>query len=101
MILENIDKIKLSNTIPANKLFESSGEKEYQDIVKEQIEYAKNNLGQHTFYINEESSDIIIGRNLPPPIIAEIVNCTEKSDNNIIKKAKHYINSGADIIDIN
>jgi dihydropteroate synthase-like protein len=100
MILENIDKIKLSNTIPANKLFESSGEKEYQDIVKEKIEYAKNNLGQHTFYINEESSDIIIGRNLPPPIIAEIVNCTEKSDNNIIKKAKHYINSGADIIDI-
>ncbi|MFW9882367.1 MAG: dihydropteroate synthase, partial [Candidatus Thorarchaeota archaeon] len=49
---------------------------------------------------NEKKSNIIIGRNLPPPILAEIVNCTEKSNENILKKAKHYINSGADIIDI-
>jgi dihydropteroate synthase-like protein len=43
---------------------------------------------------------LIIGRNLPPPIIAEIVNCTDKSDESIIKKVKHFIDSGADIIDI-
>jgi len=42
----------------------------------------------------------MIGKNLPPPIIAEIVNCTEKSNENILKKARHYIDSGADIIDI-
>ena len=100
IILNNLDQIKLSNKIPANKLFEISGEKEYERIVKEKIEFAKNNLSHHTFYINEQRSDIIIGRNLPPPIIAEIVNCTEKSDNIIINKVKHYINSGADVIDI-
>ncbi|MHA2128157.1 MAG: DUF4346 domain-containing protein, partial [Promethearchaeota archaeon] len=50
--------------------------------------------------INEKKSKLIIGRNLPPPIIAEIVNCTDKSDKSIIKKAKHYIDSGADIVDI-
>ncbi len=100
VILRNFDKIKLSNNIPANKLFESSGEKEYETIVKKQIELARNHLEHHSFYINEQKSDIIIGRNLPPPIIAEIVNCTEKSDKSIIKKAKHYIKSGADIIDI-
>jgi len=81
-------------------LFEISGENEYERIAKEQIKHAKNNLGHHTFYINKQKSDLIIGRNLPPPIIAEIVNCTEKSDKSIIKKAKHYIKSGADIIDI-
>ncbi|MFX0187217.1 MAG: dihydropteroate synthase [Candidatus Hodarchaeota archaeon] len=100
IIIKNLDKINLSNKIPANKLFEISGEKEYERIVKEQIERAKNNIGHHTFYINEQKSDLIIGRNLPPPIIAEIVNCTEKSDTNIIRKAKHYVGSGADIIDI-
>ncbi|MFX1394723.1 MAG: dihydropteroate synthase-like protein [Promethearchaeota archaeon] len=100
IILNNLDQIKLSNKIPANKLFEISGEKEYERIVKEQLECAKNNLGHHTFYINEQRSDLIIGRNLPPPIIAEIVNCTEKADSSIIKKAKYYINSGADVIDI-
>lgn len=100
MILRNINHIQLSNKMPANKLFEISGEKEYERIVKEQIEIGKNNLGQHTFYINKKHSNIMIGRNLPPPIIAEIVNCTRKSDKNIIKKAKHFIESGADIIDI-
>ncbi|MFX0179129.1 MAG: dihydropteroate synthase-like protein [Candidatus Hodarchaeota archaeon] len=100
VILENLKSINLSNKIPANKLFEISGEKEYQEIIKEQYEMAKNNISHHTFYINEEKSDLIIGRNLPPPVIAEIVNCTERSDNNILKKVKHYIESGADIIDL-
>ncbi len=86
--------------MPANKLFEISGENEYKRIVNGQIKIAKNNLGHHTFYIKKQRSDLIIGRNLPPPIIAEIVNCTEKSDSTVIKKAKYYINSGADIIDI-
>ena len=99
-ILKNIEKIELSTTIPANKLFESSGEKFYKEIVKEKLEIAKNNLDHHTFYLNENTSNLIIGRNLPPPIIAEIVNCTEKSNETIIKKVKHYIESGADIIDI-
>ncbi|MFX0070879.1 MAG: dihydropteroate synthase-like protein [Candidatus Hermodarchaeota archaeon] len=100
MVIEKVDNMQLSNQIPANKLFEVSGEKEYDEIVKGQYKQAKNNLGNHTFYINESKSDIMIGRNLPPPIIAEIVNCTEKNEDTIIKKAKHYIESGADIIDI-
>ncbi|MFX1587571.1 MAG: dihydropteroate synthase-like protein [Promethearchaeota archaeon] len=100
VIFENLQNINLSNKIPANKLFEISGEKEYQEIIKEQYGIAKNNISNHTFYINEEKSDLMIGRNLPPPVIAEIVNCTERSDKNILKKVKHYIESGADIIDL-
>jgi len=42
----------------------------------------------------------MIGNNLPPPIIAEIVNCPEKSNEAIVRKINHYIESGADIIDI-
>ena len=100
MILNNLDKVSLSTSIPANRIFKISGENLYKEIVKEQLEIAKNDLGHHTFYINENTSDIIIGRNLPPPIIAEIVNCTDKNNESIIKKTKHYIDSGADIIDI-
>jgi len=95
-----LENIELSTTIPANILLEISGESEYLDIIKKQIELTKDNLSFHTYYLNEKKSNIIIGRNLPPPIIAEIVNCTEKSNENVIKKAKHYIDSGADIIDI-
>ncbi|TFG22429.1 MAG: dihydropteroate synthase-like protein [Promethearchaeota archaeon] len=100
MILNNLEKISLSTSIPANRIFKFSGENLYKEIIKEQLETAKNDLGSHTFYINEETSDLIIGRNLPPPIIAEIVNCTEKKDDDILKKLGHYVDSGADIIDI-
>ena len=99
-LLKNLDNIELSNTIPANKLIEHSGDALYKQVVKEQYNTAKEDLGAHTFYINKEKSDLIIGGNLPPPIIAEIVNCTNKSDKSIIRKARHYIDSGADIIDI-
>ncbi len=99
-LLKNLDNVELSNNIPANKLIEHSGEALYKQVVKEQYNTAKEDLGAHTFYINKEKSDLIIGGNLPPPIIAEIVNCTNKSDKSIIKKARHYIDSGADIIDI-
>jgi dihydropteroate synthase-like protein len=90
----------LSNTIPANKLIEKSGIDLYKQIIQEQYDRAKENLGLNTFYINEKKSELIIGTNLPPPIIAEIVNCTTKDDTSILKKANHYIDSGADIIDI-
>jgi len=99
-ILKHIDSVKLSNKTAANKVMEISGEQEYEEIVKEQIEIAKENLGFHTFFINEQTSNIMIGNNLPPPIIAEIVNCPEKSNDAIIRKVNHYIESGADIIDI-
>ncbi|MBA7534266.1 hypothetical protein ES705_26512 [subsurface metagenome] len=100
MIIKHLETIKLSNKVAANKLLEISCENTYEEIVKEQIEIAQNDLGFHTFYINKQISDILIGRNIPPPIIAEIVNCPEKSNQEIIKKIKHYIESGADIIDI-
>jgi dihydropteroate synthase-like protein len=100
VIIKNINNIQLSSEIPANRLLEISGDAEYKDILKEHLNQAKEKLGSHTFYINDARSDLMIGRNLPPPIIAEIVNCTEKSDRSILKKVKHYIDSGADIIDI-
>ena len=100
VVLKNLDKIELSTNLPANRLLEVSGESEYHDFVKKQLIIAKEELGYHTFYINKEKSNLIIGRYLPPPIIAEIVNCTNKDNDDILKKVKHYIDSGADIIDI-
>ncbi|MFW9949726.1 MAG: dihydropteroate synthase-like protein [Candidatus Thorarchaeota archaeon] len=99
-ILNNLDSIKLSNTIAVNKLIELSGLMEYNDFVAEKVKLAKKNISTHTFYINKQKSEVIIGKNLPPPIIAEIVNCPEKTNDSILRKVKHYIESGADIIDI-
>ncbi|MFX1555768.1 MAG: dihydropteroate synthase-like protein [Promethearchaeota archaeon] len=100
MILKNIKRIKLSTSIPANRLFEISGEEEFKRIVEENMNKAKDHISNHTYHINKQKSDLVIGRNLPPPIIAEIVNCTDKDNNSILNKARHYLESGADVIDI-
>ncbi|MFW9821120.1 MAG: hypothetical protein ACFFE5_16065, partial [Candidatus Thorarchaeota archaeon] len=100
MILKQIDSVKLSNKTAANKLLEISGEQDYEEILREQNEIAKKNLGFRNFFINDQTSNLMIGSNLPPLIIAEIVNCPEKSNDAIIRKVSHYIESGADIIDI-
>ncbi|HEY0090214.1 MAG TPA: hypothetical protein VGB37_15305, partial [Candidatus Lokiarchaeia archaeon] len=60
MILKEIDNIELSNKIPANRLIQISGEESYNDIVKERVKIATNNLGSHTFYINDKKSDLAI-----------------------------------------
>ncbi|MBD3256514.1 MAG: dihydropteroate synthase-like protein [Candidatus Lokiarchaeota archaeon] len=99
-ILKNLDKITLSNLISANKVFKISGEKIFKNLLQEQLTSSRTEIGGSTFFVNERKSDVIIGKNLPPPIIAEIVNCTTKKDQSIVKKAQHYVNSGADIIDI-
>ncbi|GAH11485.1 unnamed protein product, partial [marine sediment metagenome] len=81
-------------------MLEISSEKEYKEILKEQIEIARDNIDFNTFFLNESTSNLMIGPNIPPPIIAEIVNCPEKNNQAILRKVKHYIESGADIIDI-
>jgi len=100
MVLKHIDAFKLSNSSPANKIIKLSNEQDYEEILKEQFEIAKDNLNTNTFFLNEKTSNLIIGPNLPPPIIAEIINCPEKNNQAILRKVKHYIDSGADIIDI-
>ncbi|GAH16703.1 unnamed protein product, partial [marine sediment metagenome] len=47
MILKHIDSVKLSNKTAANRVLEISGEQDYEEIVKEQSNIAKENLGFH------------------------------------------------------
>ncbi|MGV9204136.1 MAG: dihydropteroate synthase-like protein [Promethearchaeia archaeon] len=100
VIVEQLNEIDLSTKIPANKLLEVSGKKEYDSLVQRKKKTAKTNISHRTFFVNKSRSDVMIGKYLPPPIIAEIVNCTEKADAKIIRKVAHYSDSGADIIDI-
>ena len=51
MILKHIDSVKLSNKTAANKVLKLSDEQDYDEIVGEQIEIAKENLGFQTFLL--------------------------------------------------
>lgn len=99
-ILQKIEDLNLSNTIPACDLLKSSSEDQYEEIVKNRIEFGRKSISTHTFIINEKYPDKIIGRDLPPLIIAEIINAPEKSLEQLDRKTEHYITSGADMIDL-
>ncbi|MBD3196478.1 MAG: dihydropteroate synthase-like protein [Candidatus Lokiarchaeota archaeon] len=99
-VMDNLDINQLSTKFPADKYLQKTGRNKYEEIVQKNLISAKQSIDHSNFFINENKSNIMIGRNLPPPIIAEIVNCTLKSDQKILRKVKHYLNSGADVIDI-
>ena len=99
-VLKDLANIELSNIVSANKLYDTKGKELYNKIFQDAINAAEKNLGSKTFYVNKKRSALMIGQGLPPLIIAEIVNCTEKGNKSILKKVKHYLDSGADIIDI-
>ncbi len=99
-ILKQLENLELSNTIPACDLLKLSSEDQYEKMVQNRIEYARKSISTHTFVVNEEFPNKIIGRDLPPLIIAEIINAPEKSFEQLDRKINHYINSGADIIDL-
>ncbi|TXT55455.1 MAG: hypothetical protein BAJALOKI2v1_680001 [Promethearchaeota archaeon] len=100
MVIKNLEDLELSTKISADKLLKISGEKIYEKLNTKYLKRAKQNIDHKNFYIDKIRSDLMIGENLPPPIIAEIVNCPEKDDQSILRKVSHYVNSGADIIDI-
>ena len=100
MLLDNLDEIQLSTKLPADKLLKLTGEKQYKNLVHKKIQKIQKKKSQNIFFINKNVSNVMIGEDLPPAIIAEIVNCTNKTDDSILKKTQHYIDSGADVIDI-
>jgi dihydropteroate synthase-like protein len=99
-IIKMLKTIELSNIISADKLIQLSGYEEFKNILSDLKKKLSKRISPLNFYINAQKSDLMIGEGLPPPIIAEIVNCTKKDDDKILKKVDHYLKSGADIIDI-
>lgn len=87
-ILENIEKIELSHTIPACKLLNISKKEENIKLVDSLHDYA--------FKIG----DVEIGGNTRMKIVAEVVDATELEKDALISKIEYYIKSGADIVDL-
>lgn len=87
-ILEKIDEVELSHEIPADRIVEI--EREHEII--EEVE----SLEDGVFDIN----GIQIGGNSRLKIVAEIVDAVELDRDELVSKIEHYLESGADIIDL-
>lgn len=100
-ILDNIDTVKLSTSIPACELM--------KDVLSESIKKELLNLktldeveikSGLAMPIGKNSARIWIGRSIKPCILAEIVDAPKLTDSRVEGLAKYFADSGANVIDI-
>lgn len=81
-------EISLSKTCPADKYLEDKGISEYDRLV------ADNSSGGHLV------AGLPIGSPNPPRILAEIIDATLMSNDQILSRAEYFLKSGADMLDV-
>ncbi|MCP8304972.1 MAG: dihydropteroate synthase-like protein [archaeon] len=96
-VLDLLGKVELSKTLPADDLLEEELRRRALEEI-EAVNRRKDELLKRPW--NMLIRDIPIGRDFPVRIMAEIVDAPRLTDEEIIKRAKYYASSGADIIDI-
>ncbi|MCP8311034.1 MAG: dihydropteroate synthase-like protein [Candidatus Methylarchaceae archaeon HK01M] len=96
-VLDLLGKVELSKTLPADDLLEEELRRRALEEI-EAVNRSKDELLKRSW--NILIRDLPIGRDFPVRIMAEIVDAPRLTDEEIIKRAKYYASSGADIIDI-
>ncbi|AEC51710.1 hypothetical protein PNA2_0794 [Pyrococcus sp. NA2] len=100
VVLEAIKRgFKLSKTVPADELFSENALKKVEDIrnrTKNKRYIEKAIRRPWNFLIG----DLPVGLDFPTRIVAEIVDAPKYSLDELVGKAKYYLNEGADIVDI-
>ena len=99
VLLKNLDKIELSTTEPADPLLEdmiiAQALRELKRVdsakVKERLLKRRGNM---------LIGSLAVGRDFPMRVLAEIVGVEHLSDEEILRRAEYFKQSGADIIDL-
>jgi dihydropteroate synthase-like protein len=96
-VLEMYDRVKLSKVVPACELLRDELRKKALDELSA-VEKKRDELLQNrrNFLIGA----LPIGKDFPMRILAEIVDAPLLSNEQIAERAKYYIRSGADMIDV-
>ncbi|MEM3437976.1 MAG: dihydropteroate synthase-like protein, partial [Nitrososphaerales archaeon] len=97
LVLNMIDKVKLSKTLPADDLLKEELRRRAIEEINV-VEKHKEDLLKNPW--NMLINNLAIGKDFPSRIMAEIVDAPRLTDEEIMKKARYYASSGADIIDI-
>lgn len=98
--LNIVDKITLSTTKPANILIRDEQYKEALEIIQNSNEINEKTQNLLKKESNFQIKNIPLGLDFPMRILGEIANAVELTDDQLLKKAQYYIESGADMIDI-
>ncbi len=98
IIMEHVRKgLKLSHDVPACELLEEEIRRDADKEFREAMDRARSTIDREKCI---DLRGLCIARELPIRIMAEIVDAPKLTKNEIKRITAHYIESGADIIDI-
>ncbi len=100
LVLEMIEKIELSPKKPADKLIEDELRKRALKYIQDFEEDSKNIEKLLKKQENILVGGIPVGEDFPMRVLAEIANAPLLSQDELIKRAQYFVNSGADLVDI-
>lgn len=100
LVLDNVDKLKLSTTKSADRYIEEEQRKAALKFIKDY----ENDLNNSENLLKKEENilirDLPVGKDFPMRVLAEIASAPLLSKEELVKKAKYFVESGADMIDI-
>ena len=88
---------RLSHEIPACELIKLDRYKSFENDYNKYLSIGLYNLGREPYI---RLRNLYISKVLPIRIAAEIIDAPKLSKNELARRVKYYVNSGADIIDI-
>ena len=101
LVLQQLGEVRLSTTRPACELFQNLLKREalrQLDLLRRKTRrIAGKKLG---IQIGKGRKAIWIGPSFPPCVLAEIVDASTLSRSELIRKARSFVESGAEIIDV-
>ena len=100
IVLEMIEKLDLSTTIPADKLIEDELRNRAHEFIEKFEMDEKNKLKLLKKPENILVGKLPIGEDFPMRVLAEIANAPLLTDHELLRRANYFVRSGADMIDI-
>jgi dihydropteroate synthase-like protein len=100
IVLEMIEKLDLSSTVPADKLIE----KELRERALLFIENFEQNENSKLKLLKKPENILVgklpVGEDFPMRVLAEIANAPLLTDEELLARAEYFVRSGADMVDI-
>lgn len=100
VVLEMIEKIDLSPTVPADKLIEDELRRRALKFIDD---FETNDYNKKKLLKKPENimvGELPVGEDFPMRVLAEIANAPLLSDEELLKRAEYFVKSGADMVDI-
>ncbi len=100
IVLEMIDELDLSSTTPADKLIEDELRKRAILFIENFEKNEKNKLKLLKKPENILVGNLPVGQDFPMRVLAEIANAPLLTDFELLERARYFVRSGADMVDI-